>query len=333
MTIPITICDDSSFARKQLARALPVNWDVTVSFAVNGIEGIEAVRENRAEVMFLDLTMPDMDGYGVLEAIAQEKLNSIVIVVSGDIQPAARERVMALGAMDFIKKPIDAEQMLAILSKFGLISETLEGSNQVLDEVAASEVSLPNIYQEIANVAMGQAADLLAQHLDAFVVLPVPSVNMIEATELQMMLQSVGETGGGSAVFQGFIGNGIAGEALLIFDQVSFEDMARLLKFEEEIDRSVEIELMMDIASILIGAFLKAYFKMLDVQFSQSHPKMLAENHVRDLTRPKEIPWKKTMSIEINYGIEGHDVNCDLLILFAEDSIEAMDNRVVLYAS
>lgn len=333
MTIPVTICDDSSFARKQLARALPENWDIAVTFAANGLEGLEAIRQNKANVMFLDLTMPDMDGYQLLEAIRQEKQETVVIVISGDIQPAARERVMSLGAIDFIKKPIDADQMAAVLNKYGLISETRQDSNRVFDEIAAAEVSLPNVYREIANIAMGEAADLLAQHLDAFIVLPLPSVNMIEATELQMMLQSVSDAENGHAVIQGFIGNGIAGEALLILDHVNFEDMAKLMKFEGPIDHNAEIELMMDIASILIGAFLKAYFRMLDVQFSQAHPKMLVENHIRGLSEEKDISWQKTMAIEIKYGIEGHDVNCELLILFAEDSIETMDNRVTFYAS
>ena len=135
MTIPVTICDDSSFARKQLARVLPGNWDIDITFATNGFEGIEAVRQNRAEFMFLDLTMPDMDGYQVLETIAKEQLNSVVIVVSGDVQQAARERVMALGAIEFIKKPVDAEQILQILDKFGLISETLSEQKQSRNEI------------------------------------------------------------------------------------------------------------------------------------------------------------------------------------------------------
>lgn len=333
MTIPVTICDDSSFARKQLARALPENWNIEVTFATNGFEGMEAVRNNQAEVLFLDLTMPDMDGYQVLETIGKEQLDSVVIVVSGDVQSAARERVMALGAIEFIKKPVDAEQILGILNKFGLISEFLSESNQLRNEINRIEVSLPHVYQEIANVAMGQAADLLAQYLDAFIILPVPAVNTIEASELQMTLQSIGDSKNTSAVFQGFIGNGIAGEALLIFNHSNFSDIATLLKFEEDIDQSVEVELMMDISSILIGTFLKAFFQVLDVHFSQAHPKMLSVNHINELTRPDGISWKKTMSIEINYKIEGYDVNCDLLILFAEDSLETMNSRVTYYAS
>jgi FixJ family two-component response regulator len=44
-----------------------------------------------------------------------------VIVISADIQPEARERVMALGALDFIKKPIDGKKLQDVLKKYGLI--------------------------------------------------------------------------------------------------------------------------------------------------------------------------------------------------------------------
>ncbi|NRA25570.1 MAG: response regulator [Oleispira sp.] len=109
MAVPVLICDDSSFARKQMKRALPDGWDIDLTFAVNGLEGLDAIRQGKGEVVFLDLTMPEMDGYGVLEAIRKEDLPAMVIVVSGDIQPDAQERVQKLGAMAFIKKPIDKE--------------------------------------------------------------------------------------------------------------------------------------------------------------------------------------------------------------------------------
>jgi two-component system, chemotaxis family, chemotaxis protein CheY len=121
MAIPLVICDDSNMARKQVAKALPDEWDVDISYATNGVEGIEAVRQGRAEMLFLDLTMPELDGYGVLELIKQEGLNSIVIVISGDIQPEARERVMKLGALDFIKKPVNKEKLAEVLKAYGLL--------------------------------------------------------------------------------------------------------------------------------------------------------------------------------------------------------------------
>jgi len=121
MTIPLLICDDSNMARKQVARALPDSWDVDITFVKNGHEALEAVKSGKGEIMFLDLTMPEMDGYGVLESIKRDGLKSVIIVISGDIQPEARERVIALGALDFIKKPIDGHKLKAVLERYGLL--------------------------------------------------------------------------------------------------------------------------------------------------------------------------------------------------------------------
>lgn len=108
-------------ARKQVARALPEGWNVTITNASNGIEAIEAIRAGKGEMVFLDLTMPEMDGFGVLETIRDEQLKCVVIVISGDVQPVARERILELGALDFIKKPIDKDKLRQTLVHYGLI--------------------------------------------------------------------------------------------------------------------------------------------------------------------------------------------------------------------
>ena len=121
MAIPLLICDDSNMARKQVQKSLPAGWDVAITTAGNGLEGIAAIRAGQGEVVLLDLTMPEPDGFGVLEIIKKEQLNAVVIVISGDIQPQARERVMALGALDFIQKPIQPATLQASLERFGLL--------------------------------------------------------------------------------------------------------------------------------------------------------------------------------------------------------------------
>ncbi len=121
MTTPLLICDDSNMARKQVARSLPESWDVDITYASNGYEGVDAIRAGKGEMVFLDLTMPGLDGFGVLECIKNENLKCVVIVISGDIQPDARERVMSLGALDFIKKPVSAEKLQEVLYRFGLL--------------------------------------------------------------------------------------------------------------------------------------------------------------------------------------------------------------------
>jgi CheY-like chemotaxis protein len=108
-------------ARKQVMRSLPEAWDVEITLATNGIECMEAIRAGKGEMLFLDLTMPVMDGYQVLEQVRAEGLKVMVIVISADIQPGARERVLQLGALDFIRKPIDPGKLAEILQKYGLV--------------------------------------------------------------------------------------------------------------------------------------------------------------------------------------------------------------------
>jgi len=108
-------------ARKQVAKALPKEWDVDITFATNGQEGLEAIRAGKGEMVFLDLTMPVLDGYGVLESVKNENLKSVIIVISGDIQPDALKRVTVLGALDFIQKPINKDKLAETLNRYGLI--------------------------------------------------------------------------------------------------------------------------------------------------------------------------------------------------------------------
>jgi len=120
MPTSILVVDDSAMARRMLIKALPPSWDVEITQASNGVEALDAYRAGKADVMFLDLTMPVMDGYQVLETLQKEDLNSFVIVVSADIQPIAQERVLNMGAIAFVKKPVTAEVMQSVLTQYGV---------------------------------------------------------------------------------------------------------------------------------------------------------------------------------------------------------------------
>jgi CheY-like chemotaxis protein len=108
-------------ARKQMSRSLPDDWPTEITLAKNGAEAIEVIKKGGQELMFLDLTMPVMDGYQTLEAIRKDDLPIMVIVVSGDIQPEARDRVKKLGAIEFIKKPVDKDKIKSVLIEYGMI--------------------------------------------------------------------------------------------------------------------------------------------------------------------------------------------------------------------
>ncbi|AOK50248.1 chemotaxis protein [Burkholderia sp. MSMB617WGS] len=120
MALPVLVVDDSTLARKLLIKSLPPDWDVEITQASNGAEALSQYRAGKGAVIFLDLTMPVMDGFQVLERIRDDGLNAFVIVVSADIQSGARERVKACGAIGFVAKPVSPERIVPILKGYGL---------------------------------------------------------------------------------------------------------------------------------------------------------------------------------------------------------------------
>jgi chemotaxis protein CheC len=137
-----------------------------------------------------------------------------------------------------------------------------------MSEITALTEDERDCYQEITNVAMGQAADRLARLLNVYVVLPIPNVNIIERSEFKMTIKSLEDAPSVSAVCQGFIGAGIAGEALLIFNDSSFSDIAKLLDYASAQNSNEELEMLMDVANVLNGACIQGIGKQLDINFS-----------------------------------------------------------------
>lgn len=327
--IPLLVCDDSNMARKQLIRALPAEWPVTLSQASNGEEALALIRQGLGQVMLLDLTMPVLDGYQTLAALRAEGLSSKVIVVSGDVQEEAVRRVRELGALAFIKKPADPEILRQTLIDLKLFdpqtTPTAQAQAAALSEL---KVSFRDALREVSNVAMGRAAALLAKVLGVFVQLPVPQVNIFEVSELHMTLLDAQRGERFSAICQGFIGEAIAGEALLLFHDSEVEDMARLLGWQPENEAQTS-EMLLDLASILIGACLAGVAEQLDLRFSQGHPQLLGQHASLDqLIQINRQRWRKTLAVEISYSLEGHAIHFDLLLLFTEDSIKRLTDKI-----
>lgn len=184
-------------------------------------------------------------------------------------------------------------------------------------------------YQELANVAMGQAADKLSRLLDAYVVLPVPKVKLIELNDLSTTFQSPHAEYLQSAVCQGFIGSGVAGEALLLFNQFSFADLASIMGYSDTPNPNSELELLMDVSSLLAGACVQGFGDQLDIRFNQNAPAILGlDSSLQELLKPGITPWKKALVIEIHYTIEHLNIDCDLLLIFSEDAVLKMHKKI-----
>lgn len=327
--ISLLICDDSSMARKQLIRALPANWPFRISQADNGLTGLEAIRAGKGEIVLLDLTMPDLDGFGVLARMQEENLHAEVIVVSGDVQEEAVRRALALGARSFIKKPADPRELEAALLA---LDKSLPATSRTAPSTASIElpvVSFRDAFREVANIAMGRAAELLGRVLGVFIRLPIPNVNILEVSELHMALADAQGNNRVSAICQGYIGGGIAGEALLIFHDSDISDVAGLLNHQP--GNSSRLELQLDLATIVIGACLNGISEQLDIPLSSGHPMVLGQHcTIKELIRLNRNRWKRTLAVEISYALEDRDIKFDLLLLFSEDSVPVLQQKIEL---
>ncbi|WP_323665239.1 response regulator [Aliarcobacter butzleri] len=115
----VLVTDDSKMARKMVVRSLEESTikDLKIFEAQNGQEAIDLYKEISPKIVFLDLTMPIMDGFEALKRIKEIDENAKVVIISADIQKLSMDRVRELGAFNFIKKPIDSLKMQQILEK------------------------------------------------------------------------------------------------------------------------------------------------------------------------------------------------------------------------
>lgn len=114
----ILVVDDSKLARLTLIKTLKEYEPSSEIFeAENGAIAIELFKAQKPNIVFLDLTMPVMDGFEALKHIMQIDPKAQVVVVSADIQTLAQEQVLRLGAKLMVPKPINSEKMLGVLQQ------------------------------------------------------------------------------------------------------------------------------------------------------------------------------------------------------------------------
>src|SRR4030095_3274780 len=99
------IADDEALARKFIRRMLRDDHDVEiVGECSNGKEAVDMIRKKNPHVVFLDVQMPEMDGFAVLESIGIERLPAIIFTTAYE-QYAIR--AFELHALDYLLKPFD----------------------------------------------------------------------------------------------------------------------------------------------------------------------------------------------------------------------------------
>ncbi len=107
----ILVVDDEQYVRELLKRTLEQEG-YAVTLAADGSSALVRLREHTPDLVLLDIRMPDLTGYQVLERI-REQFDVPVIMLTGVLEPTAVEQSVGLGADDYIRKPFNPRVLLA----------------------------------------------------------------------------------------------------------------------------------------------------------------------------------------------------------------------------
>ena len=172
----VLVADDFEANRRTLARNLKMQGH-SVTTAENGRQALALLREHEFDLVLLDIMMPEMDGYQVLEHIrADPELRHIpVVVISAVEDMSSIVRCIELGAADYLFKPFDQLLLNARVSA-GLENKRLRDQEQALlqqiqDEQDRSDRLLLNILPEPIAERLKQGQHRIAQLYDDVTVL------------------------------------------------------------------------------------------------------------------------------------------------------------------
>jgi two-component system LytT family response regulator len=109
MPIETLIVDDERLARQRLHRLLETQADIAVvGECANGLEAADFLERQAVDLMFLDIQMPEMDGFALLESRVHARNPMVVFVTAHD---AHAVRAFEVNALDYLLKPFDQERI------------------------------------------------------------------------------------------------------------------------------------------------------------------------------------------------------------------------------
>jgi two-component system LytT family response regulator len=133
--IRAVIVDDEPLARRRLTKLLGEDADVEViAECANGRDAITVIEAEQPDLLFLDVQMPEVDGFAVIEAIDEEKMPLVIFVTAFDKYAL---RAFEVHAVDYLLKPFDRARFA---KAFGQAKRRLKGERG--DQVNARTLAL-----------------------------------------------------------------------------------------------------------------------------------------------------------------------------------------------
>ncbi len=172
--VTVFVVDDERNLREGLVE-LVEGEGYEAAEAADGESAVARLRDRSVapDVVLLDLRMPRLDGLGVLRAIRREELTTApVVVVSAFGESSAMIEAMRLGAYDYVTKPLDVDELLAILGRAAeqrRLSLAAAAKTRVVDgepaggrtEIVGSSRAMREVFKQIGRVSATDATVLI----------------------------------------------------------------------------------------------------------------------------------------------------------------------------
>jgi putative two-component system response regulator len=136
----ILIVDDQAANVRLLEMILETNGWMNYRSITDSLTTFDLCQEYQPDLILLDLHMPRLDGFGVLEGLQAHIARQgylPVLVLTADVTPAAKQRALRMGAKDFLAKPVDAIEVglrVKNLLETRLLYARLQGYNEELEQ-------------------------------------------------------------------------------------------------------------------------------------------------------------------------------------------------------
>src|SRR5215510_14976457 len=116
MSLRTFVVDDEAPARRKIVRFLKAHADIEIAGeARDGKEAVMAIAKSNPDLVFLDVQMPGMDGFEVVEALTQQGNVPEIVFVTAHDQHALR--AFEVNALGYLLKPFDEERFASVLAR------------------------------------------------------------------------------------------------------------------------------------------------------------------------------------------------------------------------
>lgn len=113
----ILVVDDNAFQRKKITAIIADKFEVTIIEASDGIEALNQIDQEKPDLIFSDIVMPNMDGIELLTELQCRGITTPVIMLTSDIEAEQKEKCRTLGAKAFLGKPPKEDKIILVITK------------------------------------------------------------------------------------------------------------------------------------------------------------------------------------------------------------------------